>query len=212
MGKINQGIYGGVSGKVGNLIGASWKGINYLRIKPANVANPRTPKQLDQRSKFSLMLKFLQPLNEVIKVGYKSQAIKMTPINSALSYNIKNAIEGEYPEYSVDFENAILSKGALAQAAGAEYEIQETGKIFLSWTDNSDDPNASGDDKALLVVYNPVKNQAVTSKTVTRADCSGEVQLPVSFEGDPFHAWIIFQSADEQVVSESTYVGEGVYL
>ena len=39
MGVISQGILGGVSGKVGNVVGASWKGIDYLRIKPSNVAN-----------------------------------------------------------------------------------------------------------------------------------------------------------------------------
>ena len=43
MGKINQGILGGVSGQVGNVIGGTWKGIDYLRIKPSSVANPKTP-------------------------------------------------------------------------------------------------------------------------------------------------------------------------
>ena len=33
MGIINQGILGGVSGTVGNVVGGSWKGINYLRVK-----------------------------------------------------------------------------------------------------------------------------------------------------------------------------------
>jgi len=40
MGKINQGILGGFSGKVGNVIGGNWKGIDYMRVKPASVANP----------------------------------------------------------------------------------------------------------------------------------------------------------------------------
>ena len=51
MGKISQGILGGVSGKVGNVVGGSWKGIDYLKIMPASVANPQTPAQMDQRSK-----------------------------------------------------------------------------------------------------------------------------------------------------------------
>jgi hypothetical protein len=42
MGKISQGILGGISGKVGNVIGGSWKGIDYIRVKPSSVANPRT--------------------------------------------------------------------------------------------------------------------------------------------------------------------------
>ena len=53
MGKIAQGILGGLSGKVGNVIGGSWKGIDYIRIKPSSVANPRTVGQVNQRTKFT---------------------------------------------------------------------------------------------------------------------------------------------------------------
>ena len=38
---ISQGILGGISGKIGNVVGGSWKGIDYLRIMPASVANPK---------------------------------------------------------------------------------------------------------------------------------------------------------------------------
>ena len=52
MGKINQGILGGVSGQVGNVIGGTWKGIDYLRIKPSSVANPRTEGKLTNAQSF----------------------------------------------------------------------------------------------------------------------------------------------------------------
>ena len=55
MGKISQGILGGLSGKVGNVIGGNWKGIDYLRIKPSEVANPRTEGQI-QTNEISLLL------------------------------------------------------------------------------------------------------------------------------------------------------------
>jgi hypothetical protein len=51
MGTIKQGILGGFSGKVGTVIGASWKGINYMRSIPQHVKNPRTAGQVSQRSK-----------------------------------------------------------------------------------------------------------------------------------------------------------------
>ncbi|MCD6201654.1 MAG: hypothetical protein J7K46_07590 [Bacteroidales bacterium] len=86
MGKISQGILGGFSGKVGNVIGGNWKGIDYMRIKPANVANPQTEGQVDQRTKFYTVLQFLQPLKDFVKIGYKNYAIKMTEFNSAMSY------------------------------------------------------------------------------------------------------------------------------
>ena len=76
MGKISQGVLGGFSGKIGNVVGGSWKGIDYMRIKPASVANPRTAAQVDQRSKFSIVLNFLQPMTEFLRVGFKLYAKK----------------------------------------------------------------------------------------------------------------------------------------
>ncbi|MDD2265168.1 MAG: DUF6266 family protein, partial [Bacteroidales bacterium] len=46
MGTIKQGILGGFSGKVGNIVGASWRGIDYIRSMPASVRNPRTVAQV----------------------------------------------------------------------------------------------------------------------------------------------------------------------
>ncbi|MDD3723512.1 MAG: DUF6266 family protein, partial [Lutibacter sp.] len=52
MGTIKKGILGGFSGKVGSVVGSTWNGISYMRSLPASVKNPRTEKQMSQRSKF----------------------------------------------------------------------------------------------------------------------------------------------------------------
>ena len=55
MGKIDLGILGSFSGKVGNVVGGKWKGISYMRAKATSVSNPRTDGQMSQRSKFALV-------------------------------------------------------------------------------------------------------------------------------------------------------------
>ena len=72
MGTIKQGILGGFSGKVGTVIGSSWKGISYMRGQAPHVKNPRTAGQVNQRLKFNLALNFLQPNVPYIRIGYKS--------------------------------------------------------------------------------------------------------------------------------------------
>lgn len=37
MGTIKQGILGGFSGKVGTVIGGSWKGISYMRLQAQSI-------------------------------------------------------------------------------------------------------------------------------------------------------------------------------
>jgi len=92
MGTIKKGILGGFSGKVGTVIGGNWKGIDYMRGKAASVSNPKTEAQLDQRARFRAALKFLQPLTSFIRVGFKNYAVKMTAFNSAMLYNLNNAL------------------------------------------------------------------------------------------------------------------------
>ena len=75
MGTIKKGIMGGFSGKVGNIVGASWKGIAYIRSLPASVHNPRTEKQVTQRTRFSLMGRLLKMLTPILRIGLKGMSI-----------------------------------------------------------------------------------------------------------------------------------------
>jgi hypothetical protein len=68
---------------VGNIIGGSWKGIDYTRIKPLSVANPRTPGQVNQRNKFSATIQFLQPNKDFLNVGFKAFTAKKIAFNAA---------------------------------------------------------------------------------------------------------------------------------
>jgi hypothetical protein len=208
MGTIKQGILGGFSGKVGNVVGGSWKGIDYMRIMPASVANPQTDAQLNQRQKFSVTMHFLQPLSQFLKTGFKSFAVKMTGINAAMSYNIKNALTGTYPNYAIDYPNALVARGNLAGALNQVAASTVAGTVHFTWDDNSGEIGASAYDKTLLVIYNPAQNQAVTiSELAERADGTQTVTVPDSFSGDLVQCYIAFKTVDGNKVSNSAFAG-----
>jgi len=211
MGKISQGILGGFSGKVGNVIGGNWKGIDYMRVRPASVANPQTEGQVEQRSRFSTVLQFLQPLNGFLKVGFRNYAVKMTQFNSAMSYNIKNAIIGVYPDYVIDFENALISRGGLSGALNPTVNSPAAGQVEFNWVDNSTDVNTKPTDKAMVLVYNPAKKESVyLTDGATRSTESQTLTVPNLYSGDTVYAFIAFISEDGKEISNSKYVGEVV--
>jgi hypothetical protein len=208
MGIIKQGIVGGFSGMVGNVIGGSWKGVAYMRIRPVSVANPKTDPQLDQRSRFAITLRFLEPLTQILKTGFKNYAIKKSPFNCAMSYNVLNSILGTYPNYTINYPNALLSMGKLPAALNQAAASTVAGTVLFTWTDNSDETDAKGTDKNLLVVYNPMKNQAVTFSALgTRADATQAVTVPHSFSGDLVHCYIAFKALTGELISNSKYAG-----
>ncbi len=207
MGKISQGILGGLSGKVGNVIGGTWKGINYLRIKPSSVANPRTEGQVNQRNKFTATLEFLQPNKEFINVGYKSFAIKKTAFNAAMSEILANGITGNAPDFEVDYPNALLSKGNLAGVLSPTFDDSIPGQLTLGWSDNSSLVNASGQDQLFICIYNPVKKESVIKYGTSRLMTSQILAIPRAYAGDTVHVYFAFVSADKRQVSNSSYVG-----
>lgn len=208
MGRINQGILGGFSGKVGNVIGGNWKGIDYMRVKPASVANPQTEGQVDQRSKFSTVLQFLQPMKDFIKVGYKNYAIRMTQFNSAMSYILKNAVTGSYPNFTIDYANALISRGSLAGVLNGAATSPTVGEVEFTWKDNSNEGNADTTDKALILAYNEARNEAIfVINGAARPAGSETLIIPDNFSGDSVECFIAFISADGRSVSNSKYVG-----
>lgn len=62
MGIIKQGILGGFSGKVGSVVGTSWKGRAVMKAMPLSVANPRSTGQVNQRTKFSACVELAKDL------------------------------------------------------------------------------------------------------------------------------------------------------
>jgi len=208
MSTIKQGILGGFSGKTGTVIGSFWKGIAVMRGIAPSIANPNTAAQLEQRAKFSVVGKFLRPLIPFLRIGFRSQAIKMSGFNAAMSYNLEYALTGTYPAFDIDFSKALVSQGNRPGALNPEVTSSTAGEVEFTWEDNSNDTDASPDDKVLLVVYNPVKKKAVTLVGGnTRIGGSQSITLPSSFTGDEVQCYISFGTPTQSVISNSEFAG-----
>lgn len=208
MGKINQGILGGVSGKVGNVIGGNWKGIDYLRVKPSNVANPKTAGQVDQRTKFSTVLRFLQPMTDFLRVGFKLYANKMTQFNAAMSYNLNNAITGTYPNFVIDYANSLVTRGNLTAAADGSSTSVSSGVVDISWTDNSGSGSALATDKAMILLYNSNRGESIfTTEGSARSTGNESVSVPSEYTGEDVEVFLSFISEDGSKVANSSYLG-----
>lgn len=210
MGKIAQGILGGLSGKVGNVIGGNWKGIDYLRIKPSSVANPRTEGQVNQRNKFTVTLEYLQPNLAFVQKGYKNYAVKMTQFNAAMSYVLNNAVTGIAPNFTVDYTLALLSRGNLSGVLNPGTDLATPGEVTFTWDDNSLEGNANPTDKAMLLVYNPSKKESISQlEGVDRTVGTETLIIPSTYAGDTVELFMAFIEADGSRVSNSVYLGSG---
>ena len=211
MGKINLGILGSFSGKVGNVVGGNWKGISYMRAKATSVSNPRTDGQVNQRTKFALVLTVLKPITGFLRVGYKKYAIKQTAFNAAISYILNNAVTGSSSaDYSVDLAKVLVSRGNLTGAVNA-LATSANGVITLNWADNSGSGNATATDKALIVVLNPTRAESVFDTGGNqRVAGTEDITVPADWVGESVEVFLGFITEDGKDVANSSYLGSVV--
>ena len=159
MGKYNMGIMGTVSGKVGIVVGATWRNIHYLRMYQPKVGNPRSVKQLVQRARFSVAGQFAKALRPVINTGWRHFATGKTPANAFVSYMLNNsALTGDYPDYEINYANVLVSAGNLTGAKNAAATLAGT-VVDITWDDNSYVYTALPDDKTIVAVVNADKGE-----------------------------------------------------
>ena len=218
MATINKGILGGLSGKIGNVVGSSWNGIDVLRTLPASYTDAATPTQVAQRYKFTTVLNFLKPLTQIVGIGYSAYAERMTSFNAAFSNTIKFAVTGISPNYTIDYPNVLLTRGNLENASNASAASAAPATVTLTWDPTVTGYLAKDTDSVLAVVFDPMKNQAVYSlNQATRADGTLDINVPAMFTGDTVEVYMSFSSAssayktpERNTLSQSLYTGNVV--
>ena len=207
MGTISKGILGGFSGTVGTVIGGTWKGITYMRSKPDSKTRVSSPAQAAQRAKFAEIVGFESTMTSLVETSFKSYAVKMTGYNNAVSYNLKNAVTGKFPDYTIDYSMALVSRGDLPNASSPA-ATATNGIVYFTWTDNSGLGKAQNNDAAILVVYCEARKMTIyTLRGGSRSDGAGSIDVSI-FKGNTVETWLGFISADGKDVANSFYTGE----
>lgn len=207
MGTLKNGVFGGFSGKVGPVVGASWKDIDYIRALPTRVNDPKTKRQVKQRSRFSVVMDFLRTITPFIRVGFQPQANgRMTAFNAAMSHNMKFAVKGEHQEMELDYSNVLVSCGSLDATADVHAEIVER-ELQVDW-ETGRAGNTRWDDMAMVLACNPAKRESVYDLNAGKREAMKAVlPLPRDWEGYTIETYLAFKTADGSMVSDSVYTG-----
>ena len=210
MATIKQGILGAFSGKVAGVVGSSWKGIPVMKSLPPSVANPKTAKQIEQRSRMSACTAFSQSvLADVIKPLNDRFASRMSGFNAFTSRNIANFEAGVLSKPEDVKISPSGNKAQLIDAIAAEGKItKKDAKVSLQWTSDAGTGKALVSDIPFVVVYNRTSKLSFGFRlSTTREDENDVINLPDDqFEpGDVIDLWLAFLRSDGTVVFETSY-------
>ncbi|WP_348636585.1 DUF6266 family protein [Mariniflexile litorale] len=153
MGTFSKGILGGFSGKVGNVVGARWRGKDIMRSLPARGNYRPTQAQMDQRNRFTTVIKFLTPIKDILSAYFGKQQGDKSSFNLATGYHIKYALLPDPLEgYTIDYPKVLVGKGDLRGLSNGAVALDANQTLTITWNDNSGQGNASATDGLVVVV------------------------------------------------------------
>lgn len=208
MAKIRQGIMGPFSGKIGPIIGSSWKDIFYIKSAPVDNGQQRifTPAQLANQQRFKLMNDFLDPFQPFITIGFANLATNRTELNAAFMVNFKEAMELVADAYHIRYDRFCLSKGNLPGLETIVVQRMEPTKLLINWDANI--VFAAANDQVMLVVYCPAL-KIVDGFVGFAQRSSGAVQFEMSkkMENYAIEIYLSMVSLNRKKISNSQYLG-----
>lgn len=211
MGVYNKGILGAFSGKVGPVVGASWRGKEVLRSLPRKGNRVATETQLLQRLKFKTVSSFITPLAPIISRFFGSGSLEKTRTNQAMSYHMTEAVTYVDPNFEMVYEKVVISKGDLLGFQSPTAEPVAGTRIDFNWTINAGQGQATDNDRLIVAVYEATTKATVYSlDSGRRIDGSGSIILPTYLSGLTVQVWIAFVSENQKLYATSVYMGEVV--
>lgn len=211
MSTYHLGPLGDFSGKIGNVVGATWRGKAVMRSLQSSITKAPSASQLRQRDKFKTVINFLNPIKELLNITFGDTTQVKTPFNNATSYHLKEAVMDVNDTWQMLYPKVLISEGALQGIQQAVLKPMPNHNLQLQWADNSFQAYAYADDQLLLVVYAPaLQRYAVFTDVATRQDGTATLSLPEEFTGQAIETWASFMTATGNKAALSVYLGSYV--
>jgi hypothetical protein len=199
MGKFYNGVLGTMTGKVGGVVGRTWKGINTVAAYQPNVSNPRTNLQVAQRAKMAAITLFASQINtSIIKPLWDRFAKGMSGYNAFIQNNIPFVSDLGV----IDLSKLEISKGKMIAPVTlqATYQADEW---YIYWDTAIADSYSMPTDKAyILITSGDAKKVIISAGIVQRS--AGQIVIPSDISpNDEGYIYLAFKRADGTIVSNT---------
>ncbi len=190
---------GNLTGRLAGMVGASWKGIDYIR-KMVIPANPNTSAQQGVRTTFASLVAFGRRINStILKTGILPKPKKMSQFNKFIQNNQAQIEAGAFAFADLLISVGSLFIAAIQSAAGSE----SLDTVTISWLDVLEG-EAQLSDPVFIVVYNETLDLYGFDTSKTRADDATTVDIQVD-PGDVIHVYM-FMTQGTTLATETKYM------
>jgi len=204
MAVIKNGIMGGFKGTAGTVNGYNLMGQDVMRGTRGPRLKKATEKELANRARFGVSQAWLQPITDVVRIGFQWYKPKCHGFVGAKSFISKNALVEDDNGFHVDPALACISHGPLDPGFGEIVTLGENFTIDLKW----DYHVSAYNDRVIVVAYDIDNSCAIYDTSLAqRTMKKATLNIGEGFTGKQFHVYIGFVSEDRKQRSISKYLG-----
>ena len=202
MGRLDKGLLGGYTGKLGTTVGSTWKGINVVRTYQPNVANPRSDRQVEHRSLFSQVTEIGSLLlADVIKPLWDRNAKQMSGYNAFIQANMLAASKTK----KLSHERFVLAKGRIGDCNPSSTMSESA--FIVEWNKDTLPVFGKKTDMAYVIVFDGLMNILDYQAGTTSRDFGfAQIYHDGSLQGNAESAVIAFLSEDGKLSSNTEWV------
>jgi hypothetical protein len=205
MATYHNGIDGPFRGKVGAVIYSSWKGIPYVKARPKPRTKPPTEDEITNRNKFGIAHRWLQPVTDFVREGFKGYSSTVEGFLAAKSYLLKNAFEGEGDDMVINPALVKVSYGCLPLSDNITAQLITPKEIQFTW-DTKIEEGANSFDQIMMLAYD-IENRKAFIRQVGELRKAGTGILPLKMTECTWHLYAAFVAWDRSCQSDSVYLG-----
>ena len=158
MAKTSKNILGDQSGKIGKIVGRVVNGIQLYSAYNSHTSNPRTPKQIAARARFTAVMRLSKAMIGAANIGFRLTASGVPLTSPSNIFTKRNNKFMQYdPDTKVttpDYEHLILSEGhtPYVEFSNVSFSDSQSVKVSIS-SPLTSDFGAYDDDTVYIVVY-----------------------------------------------------------
>lgn len=203
MARFTSSTFGKISGKHGDAVAAVRKdGTCILKVYRV-ASNPNTYGQKNQRAKFGFVMKELNCMRSIFTHTYGGQY----GINKAVSQSIKQAVMGEFPDFTLDFSNVNISEKSLSVAIKFELSKTNLQTISITWVSDYSHQNLKTANVS-FVLLQPELRQVIWKQNIVSFDSEfAELTIPSVWEVEKLHIWAYLSPTDKNSTIQGLYIG-----
>lgn len=214
MGKLNDSLLSGSSGRTGRLVVANVNGFEILRARPRKRTGPPTPKQLLVQTRMTKAYDFVSAYTSFAKDYFGKRIGMRSRFNQAMT-NVLDAFKLDFTTLAITpaYNEIEFARGSLLAANPTALTATVAGSFTIDWFNNAaGNADREVDDLLVLFYAENDKKPIFLENAAVRADGTIDIPVAPTLQGKAIHVWIAFRSTILLEASTSAYVGSILLL